>query len=627
MADYVVSARKYRPDNFHSVVGQSHITTTLKNAILTGQLAQAFLFCGPRGVGKTTCARIFAKTINCRHRTEEGEACNECESCRSFNNGSSFDIFELDAASNNSVDDIRDLNQQVGIPPISGGYKVYIIDEVHMLSQQAFNAFLKTLEEPPRYAKFILATTEKQKIIPTILSRCQIFDFHRIKTEDIVGQLEYVANNENVHFERAALHVMAQKADGGMRDALSTFDQLVNFTGGELSYAKVIDSLNILDYDYYFRMIDILLQSNISNALLLFDEILSKGFEGRHFLNGFSQHLRDVLVCKDSATQPLIEMSEDIKPRYIQQAAMCSPTFLLRLLNFANECSIEYRESQNKRLCVELALLKMANVMNKLNGKPIVSVATESEISSEPSHKEPAIPESVHEQKKKDTQSQSATPFESKPPVQVPIKEIEVKNSEDKSEANEKHPPKIVSPFSIQTLETHSTSTEDEKKNTLATQTATLDFLSFQEAWNLMLKDMEVELFAKDTENVSDYPLDGENLLDETFEKREVRFRFANEALVSALLSARLSQSEMPNHVDIEFKNGLQSTAFKKNYRDILQFLRGKVGVADLKFNIAIEKQSQEAMVYTVKDKYEYLVAKNPAIEELQKMLNMTIDI
>ncbi|MDD4529580.1 MAG: DNA polymerase III subunit gamma/tau, partial [Bacteroidales bacterium] len=366
MENYLVSARKYRPIDFKSVVGQSHITTTLQNAIKTDQLAQAFLFCGPRGVGKTTCARILAKTINCTNRTSDTEACDKCDSCLSFNGNAAYNIFELDAASNNSVDDIRNLVDQVRIPPQGGKYKVYIIDEVHMLSPSAFNAFLKTLEEPPAYAKFILATTEKHKIIPTILSRCQIFDFHRIRNEDIVQHLEFIAKKENVNAELEALNVIAEKSDGGLRDALSMFDQLVSFTNNNLTYSNIIDNLNILDYDYYFRFTDYLLQCDIFNTLLLFDNVLEKGFEGSHFINGLSSHLRSLLVGKDPSTIKLMEVSKTIQEKYINQSSQCSVTFLLRALDFANNCAIEYRNSSNRRLCVELALLKIANIMKKL---------------------------------------------------------------------------------------------------------------------------------------------------------------------------------------------------------------------------------------------------------------------
>ena len=362
MENYIVSARKYRPSTFESVVGQRALTTTLKNAIATQKLAHAYLFCGPRGVGKTTCARIFAKTINCMTPTADGEACNECESCVAFNEQRSYNIHELDAASNNSVDDIRQLVEQVRIPPQIGKYKVYIIDEVHMLSASAFNAFLKTLEEPPRHAIFILATTEKHKILPTILSRCQIYDFNRISVEDTVNHLSYVAAKENITAEPEALNVIAMKADGGMRDALSIFDQVVSFTGGNITYKSVIENLNVLDYEYYFRLTDCFLENRVSDALLLFNDVLNKGFDGSHFITGLSSHCRDLLVSKDAATLPLLEVGASIRQRYQEQAQKCPLQFLYRAMKLCNDCDLNYRASKNKRLLVELTLIQVAQL-------------------------------------------------------------------------------------------------------------------------------------------------------------------------------------------------------------------------------------------------------------------------
>lgn len=362
MENYIVSARKYRPSTFESVVGQRALTTTLKNAIATQKLAHAYLFCGPRGVGKTTCARIFAKTINCMTPTADGEACNQCESCVAFNEQRSYNIHELDAASNNSVDDIRQLVEQVRIPPQIGKYKVYIIDEVHMLSASAFNAFLKTLEEPPRHAIFILATTEKHKILPTILSRCQIYDFNRISVEDTVNHLSYVASKEAITAEPEALNVIAMKADGGMRDALSIFDQVVSFTGGNITYKSVIDNLNVLDYEYYFRLTDCFLENKVSDALLLFNDILNKGFDGSHFITGLSSHFRDLLVAKDAVTLPLLEVGASIRQCYQEQAQKCPLPFLYQAMKLCNECDLNYRISKNKRLLVELTLIQVAQL-------------------------------------------------------------------------------------------------------------------------------------------------------------------------------------------------------------------------------------------------------------------------
>ncbi|MEE4196108.1 MAG: DNA polymerase III subunit gamma/tau [Bacteroidales bacterium] len=362
MENFIVSARKYRPSTFQSVVGQASITTTLKNAIKNNHLAQAYLFCGPRGVGKTTCARIFAKTINCKNLDENVEPCNECESCKAFNDNRSYNIHELDAASNNSVEDIRQLIEQVRIPPQVGKYSIYIIDEVHMLSAQAFNAFLKTLEEPPVHAVFILATTEKHKIIPTILSRCQIFDFNRIKVDDTVQYLEHIAQNENINYETDALNIIAQKADGAMRDALSIFDQVVSFSGNNITYQNVIENLNVLDYEYYFNLTDAFLQNDLSKSLLLFNEILDKGFDAHHFINGLSEHFRNLLVCRDETTLQLLEVGANIRDRYHQQTQNCTPGFLFQALEISNKADVSYRMSRNKRLHVELTMIEMCNI-------------------------------------------------------------------------------------------------------------------------------------------------------------------------------------------------------------------------------------------------------------------------
>ena len=365
MENYIVSARKYRPATFDSVVGQEHVTTTLKNAIRTGQVAQAFLFCGPRGVGKTTCARILAKTINCTNLTADTEACGECESCRSFSEGGSMNIFELDAASNNSVEDIRGLVEQVRVPPQTGRYKVYIIDEVHMLSAAAFNAFLKTLEEPPEYAKFILATTEKHKILPTILSRCQVFDFKRIETEDIVKHLQGIAEGEGVKYEEEALHVIARKAEGGLRDALSVFDQLVSFTQGNLTRVLCNECLNLLDYEWYFRLVDCFMKGDVAGSLLLYEEVIERGFDGQHFLTGLSEHLRNLMVALDPATHRLLEVREGARGRFGEQAVSCGLPLLLKWLEISSDYEYRYREAGNKRLFVEVCLMRLAALMQK----------------------------------------------------------------------------------------------------------------------------------------------------------------------------------------------------------------------------------------------------------------------
>ena len=395
MDNFIVSARKYRPLSFKEVVGQKAITSTLQNAIKSKHLAQAFLFTGPRGVGKTTCARILAKTINCENLTPETEACDKCESCTSFNNNASFNIHELDAASNNSVDDIRNLVEQVRIPPQVGNYKVYIIDEVHMLSQAAFNAFLKTLEEPPPYAKFILATTEKHKILPTILSRCQIFDFRRINVEDITDYLQYVASNEGVNPDLEALNVIAQKADGALRDALSTFDQIVSYSGSNLTYKSVIDNLNILDYEYFFRVTYAILKSDVAELLSVFDEIIEHGFDGQHFIMGLSEHLRSLLVLKNEITKELLQTSSKLKDSYLQQAAQCSPALLMKALEICNKYDLNYKASSNKRLHIEIALMQLGQIVNESGGYTVQTLAE----GVKPKSVEPKVPEQTNLQK------------------------------------------------------------------------------------------------------------------------------------------------------------------------------------------------------------------------------------
>ena len=370
MDEYIVSARKYRPLSFDSVVGQQALTTTLKNAVKSGKLAHAYLFCGPRGVGKTTCARIFAKAINCEHPTADSEACNECESCKAFSEGRSYNIFELDAASNNSVENIKSLMDQTRIPPQVGRYKVFIIDEVHMLSTAAFNAFLKTLEEPPAHVIFILATTEKHKILPTILSRCQIYDFERMTVPNIIDHLKRVAEKENIQYDEEALNVIAEKADGGMRDALSIFDQAASFSQGNITYQKVIEDLNVLDAENYFNIIDLALENKVSEIMVLLNSVINKGFDGGHLVNGLASHVRNVLMAKDAQTLPLLEVSEQLRNRYQLQAQKCPVNFLYTALQIMNRCDVEYRQSSNKRLLVELTLIQVAQITQKDDDVP-----------------------------------------------------------------------------------------------------------------------------------------------------------------------------------------------------------------------------------------------------------------
>ena len=573
MESYVVSARKYRPATFDSVVGQSHITNTLKNAIKSGQLAQAFLFCGPRGVGKTTCARILAKAINCQNLSDTIEACNECESCKSFNDSTSMNIFELDAASNNSVDDIRRLVEQVRIPPQSGKYKVYIVDEVHMLSSQAFNAFLKTLEEPPSYAKFILATTEKHKIIPTILSRCQIFDFKRIKIEDISHHLEYVAKTENIPYEPEALHVIAQKADGGLRDALSMFDQLINFTGGNLTYANCIDNLNVLDYEYYFKLVDYFRAGDIGGALLLYQQVLDKGFDGQHFITGLSEHIRNLLVCLDPITQTLLDVSDTIRYRYVEQAVNCKLQLLVKLLDISSDFEYRYRDANNKRLFIEVALTKLASLSNaelQINQlvvqQPVVAKPQQqsnvqqplaANVSQRPIQQQTAVPKQVATQPNLNAQTQSIQSVDNKPKPNVSVKM-----------------PLRPSTISINVSSPNVSELEKEKKN----DGVDIIEVGVEDLWR---KYMEI----------SD-----------------------NEALISAMDKAKLSLSNANSFV-VELDNLYSESIINKSKLEILSYMRDKTGVRLLDFEtIMIKQESDENKIHTPSEKIEYLIKKNPQI-------------
>lgn len=603
--NFIVSARKYRPATFESVVGQQHITNTLKNAIRNNQLAQAFLFCGPRGVGKTTCARILAKTINCENLQANGEACGVCPSCTSFQNGNSFNIHELDAASNNSVDDIRSLIDQVRIPPQAGRYKIYIIDEVHMLSQAAFNAFLKTLEEPPHYAIFILATTEKHKILPTILSRCQIFDFNRIRVEDMANHLASIANKESIKYEPDGLHIISQKADGGLRDALSMFDQIVSFSDGNVTYRTVIDNLNILDYDYYFNIIDSLLKEDTAATLLLFDEILGKGFDGAHFISGLSEHFRNLLVSKDATTLKLLEVSEGIKAKYLQQSQASSVSFLLSAMNIANQCDLSYKLSKNQRLQVELALLKMCHLPSAFNmltvpaGEMTVSQPAE-QVKKKPDTS--AISQSTAPKVEDNPPPAIAQPVtQDKPQPPTPVKES-VKNGSEPVIAEK---PKGFIP----NLNSASTSVKIPPLKDLGKATAA----EMAEEDDPYIKGDAAEDFTMDAflKHWSDYAA-----------KLKADGNMTLVTIFTANAPTMLKQYEF----EVILANKTQESQFRDDKHNLLNFLR--VGLKN--FNIEVITRIDEIRAvkrpYTNTEKYQHMASKNPQLAELRRRFNLDLD-
>ena len=566
MEKFIVSARKYRPVTFDTVVGQPGITQTLKNAIRSNHLAQAFLFTGPRGVGKTTTARILAKTINCDNISSSVEACNSCPSCLSFNEGHSLNIYELDAASNNSVEDIRALVDQVRYPPQLGKYKIYIIDEVHMLSSSAFNAFLKTLEEPPSYAIFILATTEKHKIIPTILSRCQIFDFHRISVENIVKHLQHIAEKENVDAEVDALHVIAQKADGALRDSLSLFDQLVSFAGKKLTYKDVIENLNILDYDYYFKITDDLLAGNFSNVLLIFNEILNNGFDAHNFINGLSSHFRDLLVCKDEITLTLLEVSPNVREKYKVQSRFCDVTWLLTQLNVANKADINFKSAKNQRLHVELSLLKMCTN---------VSTVTEPAKKKVEININPVQPNTA-----KDVTPVAQEVVEIPKPAATVTKEKQLTGKKSISISGKKN-------------------SESEKKTEVVTEE--------------VLPNNFQPFTAEALENCwSDY---AEQLLKE-----------GRMALHTALLKRKPLLTEDFNLTFIVDSNAVEKD-LNDNKTVLLSFLRKNLSnnKINLKVEVNIDSENNDNP-YTPSEKFKKLAEKNPMINDLKKKFDLEID-
>ena len=590
MESFVVSARKYRPSTFETVVGQHTLTQTLKNAIKSNHLAHAYLFCGPRGVGKTTCARIFAKTINCQHLTADFEPCNECESCKAFNEQRSYNIHELDAASNNSVDDIRSLIEQVRIPPQVGKYSVYIVDEVHMLSQGAFNAFLKTLEEPPAHAIFILATTEKHKILPTILSRCQIYDFNRITIPDTVDYLQKIAQREQIKIDVEALNVIAQKSDGGMRDALSIFDQLVNFCGTDISYQDAISTLNVLDYEYYFRLVDCALVSDVTGALLLFNEVLAKGFDGQHFVDGLGSHLRDVMVSKDVATIALLEKGESVSKRYAEQAAKTPLPFLYKALQMVGEASLNYRLSRNKRLAVEILLIKLCQIMGPVE-LPL---------------QQPIAP-------------LSSTPQKTDTGKEVTTKAMPASPQTGPTEHNVSATYSAKAPEPVPTI----------KKNVIQTPPAPPKTPNRSISINVGNYVGQAETTATNT-----HPSVSREMRHKPFDEEQLRKAWAasiDEVAEDDRLKSIMYRREpvliAADTAEIVLENNSQESDMKTIETKLVQFIRNQIENDDftLRFRIA-ESQEKAPVAYTSEDKMKIFVQKNSAVGLLKETFRLQLE-
>ena len=597
MDKFIVSARKYRPSTFKQVVGQDTITSTLQNAIRNNHIAQAFLFTGPRGVGKTTCARILAKTINCLNPTAEMEPCNECESCLAFANNASFNIHELDAASNNSVEGIRNLVDQVRIPPQAGKYKVYIIDEVHMLSQAAFNAFLKTLEEPPEYAKFILATTEKHKILPTILSRCQIFDFKRIGVDDIARHLAWVAENENINADKEALHVIAQKADGALRDALSTFDQIASFSGNAITYKDVIENLNILDYEYYFKVVDYILAGDTSNLLLIFSEILESGFDGQHFLTGLSEHLRHLLVVKDKATLKLLEVGPALKEKYREQSIRCAPRFIVKALEITNKYDLSYKASNHKKLHVEIVLIQLSSMQwspqqqgvtvaqpaQQQTVEKVVSspVAKQEAREQQPKKPHSSEPKAVYQTKgvTKESEPVSKT-VETKTPVSGSIKKPQNGNIQ-----------RDVANVSIKsTLDALKQKQTDEKKKEAVVITD-FDQQKLETIWNSFAKEYK--------EKSPTFSSTIEKYTPELMDNFKIRFKVDNMIIAKDVL----------------------------NMTALLEYLKKELSNNQITLEPVLPGKKEKKVVLTDREKFEAMAKKYPGIRQLKDQLNLELDM
>ena len=606
--NYIVSARKYRPTTFSSVVGQSSLTTTLKNSIASGRLAHAYLFCGPRGVGKTTCARIFAKTINCFNPKENGDACEECESCRAFNEQRSYNIHELDAASNNSVDDIRQLIEQVNIPPQVGKYKVFIVDEVHMLSTAAFNAFLKTLEEPPKHAIFILATTEKHKLLPTILSRCQIYDFSRMTVQDIVGHLEKVAQQEGITYEPAALNVIAQKADGGMRDALSIFDQVASFCQGNITYQQTITDLNVLDYEYYFKLVDFFLTGNISEIMLTLNDILSKGFEGSHFVGGLNTHFRNLLISRDEATTKLLEVSDDIRQRYAEQAKRCTPKFLYAAIRKCTDCDLNYKVSQNKRLLVELTLIEISQIATgEADGNPSGLGPTKilKPIFTKQSEKAPA---STPANPTASTLSTLKEPINVKEPIH-PKEPIIPKDSTNPKDSIPSTPPATPAPGSFKTVRSFSIKQrlQSQTQGTATTQAITPTLQTQPKMQKLPGGVTE--------ENI----ITAWHILEEETFKDEPSIGIVMRNHTPHLLDEKTFEVAVSNAMNID--------TLKKYEANILSFIRDSVGSDSLTMSIRTLTPAERPKFYTKPQRLQILKERYSALDKLCKELDLDVTL
>jgi DNA polymerase-3 subunit gamma/tau len=604
MENFVVSARKYRPATFDTVVGQQSITSTLKNAIKTGHLAQAFLFCGPRGVGKTTCARILAKTINCFNRTETIEACDKCESCNSFNEGQSLNVHELDAASNNSVDDIRNLVDQVRFAPQLGSHKVYIIDEVHMLSNAAFNAFLKTLEEPPKHAIFILATTEKHKIIPTILSRCQIFDFNRIQIEDIAHHLAGIAEKEKIKAEEDALHIIAQKADGALRDALSMFDQIVSFSGNNMTYEHVIENLNILDYDYYFKVTDLLITNKIPETLMVYNEILNKGFDGHNFIVGLGEHLRNLLVSKDEITIKLLEVGANIKEKYLTQSKAADGQFLLKALSLCNQADLQFKGAKNQRLLIELCLMQLCSITNGGLGTTVEKKNDGFKVAAniKPGSKKVELVDNQSEVPKKTIEA---------PKTQESVAPVAATTPPQEKQAPQAPPPQVTS----------QPRTTASGKRRIPSVSASLG--------DMLNEKPKAEVNNQSEDSANSTPLMSEEYSNEDLMKawNELMDQFETEGKEGSSLVTSAMRERAPvregNQVNMLVENKSQEQEVLVFRPDMHDILRSKLKNSAITIEVTINRDMTERKAYTDAEKFQKMIERNPSLLTLKQKLDL----